>query len=1164
MQKLKRGLVSLLVLVMVLSLLPVTALANADTTPSAEPEAVTETAAVPVEDSQEAEEDAAQSEIAKSDLPSVQSMLPLEEKALPELDLTGYLPDELAQFPVAKLLDMLGLDKETPGVWARYSYWNEDGVEVPVNDNFVVYDAKTGTIDLTVRNAMYDRHFTLELICGAIDQLDPANTRYIVDGRVAGPQTFFDYSFFNQDEAGARGDKITTTGSWLNRTGKDETRLAVQVSSENWTDGDKTYFGLALNDKHQDMEIVKVLEGFYTAEDSIPSDAKDITDDVRNDSYLADFSYDSDTAITVIVKRNGSESTHVIPFAIYLNGYTDHLTVDLKEFNNCALFGDKNGERKEVAYTTLEDNSSSFSHSYAFMLNEDSGFTMYSRFYFSLYVSSGNLDDIEKAVLGSYESAEDIPSNSSDIKDALFSNANEAKGGYGKWFSTEDSVTFTIVDKDEAVHHVTIRVVHYKNMETSVRTDLPSSTYFKMQSAYQEENKEESGYNAYVMPGDADSYYENGYQTVFLLNKDNTPVTDKEIYPVFTTHTGVKKVFASIGGSEGVEQTNGATAVPFVSGDSIQYSAAANGDVRLANYWVTFLTQQSGPKLFVNAANDSSHYVEAEVDGVKQSVPQREVFLAGNGTSHHDVFFANIGDQPITGLYVELKDAKNVALDDYWTVGKTTTLAAFTTTAKTTSNGELANMGKVRLVPATDEDGKILSGEISGTLVIGYKNGTKEEKIVINLTGTAGAPRIITDGSKLHNGVKYVPYSVLIQTNNMHGDDTVKFSLVAGKLPDGLKLYPSGEIYGVPTKVGKYAFTVKAVYEGDEDNASTMDGTIIIEKNTNRNVLAVNDSEYGHVLIDSAPDRINLKNLITKDGITYAKTGALGGGGLATVTGVMYEGAKAVFLHSEGPLGDLMKVFIDGKLLKEGVDYDTESGSTRVYIREATLKDLSNGTHTIALEFREGGSEKGDMKTTSQNITIVGSDNGGTNGSSSNSSSGSKDNGKATIDNGDGTVITTVTEVVTVGKLSSADKALLDALLNGRGDAGVYMDISAVVMERSTGKILRYLTETPSPLKVTVDVPQAMLDAQKDGKFIYAVRIHDGKAEFLDTTIRGGKATFSSDKFSTYALVTMDQRVAGVKTGDAGVTAYVLVAFVAVAAGAGVVAVRKRKENYTK
>lgn len=59
MQKLKRGLVSLLVLVMVLSLLPVTALANADTAPSAEPEAVTETAAVPAEDSQEAEEDAA-------------------------------------------------------------------------------------------------------------------------------------------------------------------------------------------------------------------------------------------------------------------------------------------------------------------------------------------------------------------------------------------------------------------------------------------------------------------------------------------------------------------------------------------------------------------------------------------------------------------------------------------------------------------------------------------------------------------------------------------------------------------------------------------------------------------------------------------------------------------------------------------------------------------------------------------------------------------------------------------------------------------------------------------------------------------------------------------------------------------------------------------------
>ncbi len=58
-------------------------------------------------------------------------------------------------------------------------------------------------------------------------------------------------------------------------------------------------------------------------------------------------------------------------------------------------------------------------------------------------------------------------------------------------------------------------------------------------------------------------------------------------------------------------------------------------------------------------------------------MPQREVFLNEEYGHHHDVFFANIGDQSIEGLYVKLENAQNVKLDDYWTVGDTTTLSAF-------------------------------------------------------------------------------------------------------------------------------------------------------------------------------------------------------------------------------------------------------------------------------------------------------------------------------------------------------------------------------------------------------------------------------------------------------------------------------------------------------
>ena len=621
---------------------------------------------------------------------------------------------------------------------------------------------------------------------------------------------------------------------------------------------------------------------------------------------------------------------------------------------------------------------------------------------------------VKRAVVGNYQTLEDIPASAPDIKAQLFSYSWRENGGHGADYS--NGVTFTVVDINDDIHRITIKVVPF---DGKVDTELSSDTYFQMEGAIAVNSEESEAYAAYEMPDDADSYYQNGYQTVFLLKSTYdstsyknvyTPVTDDKIKPVFYTYDGVT-AYASLDDSGATKQTSGESEIAFTSGNAISYSAAAENGANLANYWVTFLTQQSGTKLFVNATNDKSHYVE--VDG--KEMPQREVFFTGDASEHHDVFFANIGDQAINGLYVKLEDAENIKLDDYWTIGTTKTLGAFTTTDKRTPDGNHA-------------------------------------------------------------------------------------------------------------------------YKGDLNSASTMEGQITIQDNTDANVLATNDDPiYGYKLLDAAPDRINVRA----------------------------QDFTGVSLRSEGALSEFMKVFLDGKELDPST-YDTEEGSTILTVASEVFRNLPNGSHTLAIEFREGADENGDMRSTAQNIdTTGGKDNNGGNGGNNDSNTPSS-GGQTTLNNGDGTITTTVVEIISAANLSSADKAILDALLNGKGTACVYMNISAVVKDSATGKILRYLTETPSPLKVTVDVPQAMLDAQKDGKFIYAVRIHNGKAEFLDTTIRGGKATFSSDKFSTYALVTMDQRVAGVKVGDAGVTAYMVVAFVAVAAGAGVVAVRKRKENYTK
>ena len=58
---------------------------------------------------------------------------------------------------------------------------------------------------------------------------------------------------------------------------------------------------------------------------------------------------------------------------------------------------------------------------------------------------------------------------------------------------------------------------------------------------------------------------------------------------------------------------------------------------------------------------------------------------------------------------------------------------------------------------------------------------------------------------------------VSIQTNSLHGG--MAFSIADGALPDGLMLKSNGQIYGIPTKTGEFEFTVKAVYNKNEQAA---------------------------------------------------------------------------------------------------------------------------------------------------------------------------------------------------------------------------------------------------------------------------------------------------------------------------------------------------------
>ena len=340
------------------------------------------------------------------------------------------------------------------------------------------------------------------------------------------------------------------------------------------------------------------------------------------------------------------------------------------------------------------------------------------------------------------------------------------------------------------------------------------------------------------------------------------------------------------------------------------YSAAAENGTHLKNYWVTFLTQYTGgAKLFVNGTNVEAHY--------EDGMPTREVFLDEAHDYHHDIFIANIGDQDLTGLKVELsEDAQNIALDEYWTIEDgTRSLAPFTTT------WSVANVAKIRLIPTET------TGVISGTLTI---SADGQEPVKIKLKGTAGIPQITTD--TLLDGVKYVPYSSVIQTSNMYDPDAVVFDISEGTLPVGVDLQENGEIYGVPAEFGEFPITVKVSYKNDPTAYDTKQFTLKILDNTDMNV--ENATDTGYELKDRVPDQIT-------------------------------EYTDQVFT-SLGEYDEFQDFWLDGRKLTEGVDYISEPGSTKITIKAQTFQSAGSGKHTIAGEFRNSSKE---LRRAAQNYT---------------------------------------------------------------------------------------------------------------------------------------------------------------------------------------------------
>lgn len=612
----------------------------------------------------------------------------------------------------------------------------------------------------------------------------------------------------------------------------------------------------------------------------------------------------------------------------------------------------------------------------------------------------GDAQDIKDTLFGLYYSYNIDPNNIKEIQTAYIPRRDSENNTV--WDEVKiASVEFSVFDIYGKVHHPEFTFAY------EISEALPyipsGSTGFGVYHLNKEPIDSTGSYTSYYSirdVADYDSYYANGYRT-YLVDGEEGQLTDGTVvYPYFYTNDDKTTVYLGSDYLTAEPQETGKSPIEFESGKYWNYSVGSENHENAGNYFVTFITPyKGGSKLFVTG-------VDCEDTHNKDGKPTREVLFNdiyrsyGSYGDEHRIVIANVGDAPLTGIDVKLsEDAKGVKLDPYWTVteGSVASLAPFdgiwNNLYATDDNGEykqdengdpinlegiLQNIAMIKLIPeektftyetitSVDSSGNPVYTEtevpgfadITGTLTI---TADGNEPVNIELTGIAGVPRIIT--KDVLDGVKYVPYSSLIQTNCMYGNNNMEFTLTQGSLPDGIELMPNGELYGIPKETGTFTITVMAQYTGKIPEGydksvycDTCTYTFEINDNSDENVDGVNADGQGYELTDR----------VSKN-VTVYYTG-VGANNLPTVDRVVID---SDLFRSEGSYTtEFRDFYIDGIKLEEGKDYTAVEGSTKITVLAETFGHIgiSDKTtpHTLAAEFRN---DKSDLRRSAQNVYL--------------------------------------------------------------------------------------------------------------------------------------------------------------------------------------------------
>ena len=904
--------------------------------------------------------------------------------------------------------------------WARQADANQN--------SFTVADAQH-PIDLTSKGVRFDYYaanaqsVTLIFLAGS-GTATGQNDRYAVTFYYTDARDLFRFELYRDMESRDNIPQLYTTFY----TPEDipslpgDAYVITHNAPLNVVDDQYAWLGMRFSQERAGVSVA-VYEGLFDSEEAAKAGGTEITERIWNPSDAAHngyrlplaTSYDTLPSFTFFFKREGKE-TRTFQFSMGLIKSEDSgriITVGASALG--MLYAGTDAWRDYAAGATKESGYPAFIYGAderevvgireKFIMTSPK-YPANGQYYVDLYATEDDrpltLADangialIEKAVLGDLRGAdfEQAP----DIKNQLFSDASQSGGGYLADFGA-GSVTFTVLNKDGGYWKVVIETENYSESSEFVLPPRPTplnlDTFFRVVGTYGPNGVTPSG--AYKADYNEDSYYYNGYQTIFLKGMDLKE--NDVIRPLFYAGPALK-IYAgtnAVKTESPVEQTSGVTEATYRGFRPVQYSAASTDGVHLKNYWVTFVTpQKNGPQLFVNGVTniadehryDASRYGDSNGER-DNGLPVRELILDSRYMYRHDIILANIGNQPLTGLRAWIvgpdgsEESANVTIDAQYALDGSVSLPSFSDSPA----AGWANITQLRIVPKAGA-----LGLIGGYLKI---SADGQEEITVKLTGVIGDPEIVTE--TLSDGVKYVHYSSVIQTSNLYDFDPPALEIVDPEnFPSWATLKANGEIYGMPMEEGQWTFKVRATFYGDPSKTDEQEYTLTVLTNSTENVWNINDYKRD----------LTVNNVSVPDGSNAAEYDL-----------TVNENALLV-IHTDAEYPEFAdKLTVDGVELtqvnKDTPDdqlgenqYKTDEGSTIATIRSQTLRAAANNsTHTISLENRVNKDVDAKMTRTSVNVTVKrtssgGGSSGGGGGSSGGGSSGGSSSGGGSSSSG--------------------------------------------------------------------------------------------------------------------------------------------------------------------